>query len=959
MLQAAMAAEDAGDESQKEELTNEVDAAITELKVNLEGTGGASKESVMPNESSESISHLKEQLQASQATIETLNHELNELRTQVSEPDKSADQSANAVQPAEIEELKEKHQLEVSSLHKKIQDLVLSEQETAERSVKELENAKVLAMEANDTKTTQLLEDQRLLHVKAVEALNNDLAIERKTRGESAENVTMLEKQIEEHMASIATAAAKAEEYEKTVEDCRDQIGKRDRELQGQTSVIKSLEDELRALQQTHNAEVEALEKSSTDRVAELRAQISALKSAADQSSEKSAASDARTHEEMARKEKEITNLGQVIERLQDEVQQVHESKSNELDDKILQMRQEHEQITVALKAEHKAAMDGLAESHDSMIDKLGLEARNSRTAHERQIQRLNDEKSEMQATVEKSLNSLITSQEEAEKRSEELELKHNEQLRAANESLQSAETALADSKLLVQQTREEAEQTTATAIKTLEEKVAVLNEQCVQDATALRSARAELEAAQHQVESLKQILETIEKDTESKEQLQTETLGKAIAETEAAERALAEKVTSFEEAERKHAEVIEDLRSGHGVDLERVRHDLTQQHDIAFRELQAKHDELKSAHSKLEAGQQDETRQLQSEHQQALAASSKMMSDLRQEHASELEVVRDQMSTEHLQTLENVKKEFSSTAANAERTHSAALDDLKSTHENDLIKLRRDLEDSHLQSAATTKQSHDGAVKVLEEQLEKQKTELADARHEMQKPSESVTNPELENLKDDLQRSKKALTAAESETWRLAEEVQSLKLKHEEDQKIIQKYESASGRANEAQVNDNIREVQSLKEQLDGALQEAETQRANSDMAKKALQQSADRTNESKARIEELEAQLQRVNEKVDLEPKLGTPSNTRRRNRNKGAKNSPRTSQGKELREEGEGAVAASPTRRAEGETAGSSVHGTVGNSSCLLLKFRMDRKLTTRVFTDGQRAGADSAT
>ena len=946
MLQAAMVAEDAGDEDQKENLTTEVGEAIIHLKANLEVTEEASsaEKSTMIHQSAESMSILEGQLQDSKATIESLNQELEELRArkvdsassaQTDGGDaKSAAESSSLLRIAEVDELKRQHELEISSLHQKLHELELEQQERAEQSIKELEDAKKTALEAGDTKTSQLLEEQKSIHSKTVEVLENDLALERKAIKESADKVSLLQRKIEQHKQDLATATSHADEYKKTIETRQDELATRERELQGQGIIIKSLQDEIVALQQAKIDEAEVLKQSSAKQVAELEVQIATLRSAIDRSSEESALSEEHTQEELVRKEQEISKLGQIIERLQSEVQSVHESKSNELDVRLLQIRQEHDQIIMALKAEHQLSIDGLAKSHNHVVEKLSVEARNNRTAHERQIRELNNQNSDIQKSLEDAMNSLKDAQAETEKQMQELELKHNEACRAADENVLKAEKALAESQQLLEQVREDAERATDKKMKTLEEKIQALEDQSGKDAAALKDARSELEAAQEQVENLKQVIGTIEKESHSKEEHHTNTLKKAIVEAEAATKSLSENSARLASAEANHVKAVEDLRSSHEAELGHVRNELTQKHDTALQELKAKHDELLASHNSFEKTKKDELEQIKAEHERALDDSAKKIADLQQTHLQKIEEVNRQATDEHLGKLKQLEEEFSKKAAETDQAHNAALDNLQSTHETALLDLRGQLQDNYMKSDARAKESRDATVNDLQAQLGRLKDDLEKARLDVKRASEPREDPELENLRTNLQASNDALAAAQSEASRFAMDVEDMKQQLDQGQKTITMLENAAREASKARANSSSREAHELREQLDGALQEAETQRASSDIANKEFRESSERVKQFKARIEELEARLLAVNEKPDVDLKISTPNSARKRKGYKGSKNSPRLSQNNWSSEQENGEVAGSPVQENGGENFGSSIQGSVGVPTHFLL-------------------------
>ncbi|ERF70471.1 hypothetical protein EPUS_04749 [Endocarpon pusillum Z07020] len=940
MLQAAMAAEDAGDDDQKENLTTEVGQAIIHLKANLEVTEEASsaEKSTMIHQSAESMSILESQLQDSKATIESLKQEVEELRArkvdsassaQIGGGDaKSEAESISLLHIAEVDKLKKEYELEISSLHQKLQELKLEQQERAEQSIKELEDAKKTALEAGDTKMSQLLEEQKSIHSKAVQALENDLALERKAIKESADKVSLLQQEIEQHKRDLATATSHADEYRKTIKARQDEIATRERELQGRGDVIKSLQDEIVALQQAKIDEAAGLKQSSAKRVAELEVQIATLRSAIDRSSEESALSEERTQEELVRKEQEISKLGQVIERLQSEVQSVHESKSNELDVQLLKIRQEHDQIIMALKAEHQLSIDGLAKSHNHVVEKLSDEARNNRTAHERQIQELNNQKSDIQKSLEDAMNSLKDSQAETGKQMQELELKHNEACRAANEKVLKAEKDLAESQQLLEQVKEDAERATSEKMKTLEEKTQALEDQSCKDAAAIKDARSELEAAQEQVETLKQAMMTIEKESQGKEEHHTNTLKKAIAEAEAATKSLSENSARLASAEADHVKAVKDLRSSHEAELGHVRNELTQKHDTALQELKAKHDELLASQKNLEKTQKDELEQIKAEHERGLDDSAKKIVDLQQTHLQKIEEVKRQATDEHFETLKQLEEEFSKKAAETEHSHNVALDNLQSTHEMALLVLRVQLQDNYVKSDARAKESHDAIVNDLQAQLDRLKDDLAKAQLEVKKASEPREDPELEKLRSNLQASNDALAAAQSEAARLANDVEDMKQQLDQDQKTITMLENAAREASKTRENTSSREAHKLREQLDGALQEAETQRASSDIANEEFRESTERLKQYKTRIDELEARLQAVNEKPDVELKISTPNSARKRKGYKGSKNSPRLSQGSWGPEQENREVAGSPVQEEGGENFGSSIQGSMAS-------------------------------
>ena len=438
MLQAAMAAEDAGDDIEQTKISEKVEQSMLKLKNDLEkakavenGDGHGPEDSELGAEAAteterglaetaaasakdatDETSVLKLQLEESNGKVEALQKELENIQVKMAEFGKSAEEEAVKVQDAtsairaehaaKVDELSAIHASEIAPLNEKIKDSEVALQERAEHALKDLDQAKQAAQESGDSKVVQALEEQEKLHVEALRDLQNQLSSQKEASDASQARVDELQTQLAKSKEELESATQNAANHAQTLEMHENELSNRDRELKGQGSVIKSLQDEITALQQSKTDDLNEEKERAATQVADLEAKVEALTTELEQSKNMAGQSGEAHKEAISSKDLEIKRLGEVIEKLQSEIQSVQQNSTDQLEIKLVEIRQEHDQIVQALKSEHTDKISALTETHSKTVEKLSSEAMSSREAHEDQLKTLNTENDTIKGELER-----------------------------------------------------------------------------------------------------------------------------------------------------------------------------------------------------------------------------------------------------------------------------------------------------------------------------------------------------------------------------------------------------------------------------------------------------------------------------------------------------------------------------------------------------------------------------
>ena len=800
MLRAAVAAEDAGNPAAIAQMEDDIDAPIAKLKDSLENTGVFEKH----------FQGLQIGQESQDETPAKAGRELSDV------PDPSMSEEAEDLVDlkSQLEESRVEVQTLLADLERMSSKMNASSNEVDEES-KRVEEAAEAIRQEHDAK----VDDLCATHARETAELKRRL-----------DEVMALQKdQAEQALRDIeaAKSAAAAAGDSKTEEVLEQQMKRHDRALQ---------ELETNLIQERNVAE------DSSAKVVSLEAEIATLKS--------------EMSDQLSASDNEIEKLGRAIEKLQDEIQSSHESKANEEDAKLLQIKQEH---------------------HHMMV-KLATEAQNSREAHEEELKSAHAQISTTYSELTKVQATLEASQQHSEEILRKVKADNAAELRERTEDVQRAEQALASAKRIFEEDAAASQRSAAESVRPLEEKIKLFEAQATKEGSALRNALSDLEAARSQIKTLQQVLEDFEKEGLSKDEQNAGILEKAKAEASKAETALVQQTSSLESVQNLHTKVLQDLKSSHAFELESLEGELALQRETAISELQAKYDELGAVRDDLQSAHEKSMIALEEEHQSALSDSTKMIADLQEQHFAEIQETREELERRHSQRLQNVEELHSKEAREGANQRQMALDNLQSTHEKTLLDLRSELERSSIEKLSAIEKRHIAVIAELHRNIEQHKADAAQAREEARDAPPVPDPAELAAAEAELNELRKGKADFMRTSTKSAGRVKKLEAQVAQDQESIVKLTTAAQDANKLMVEtiketDLLRQQHSelaekhrevgiahaeelakvqkalkdlsdrhsqelitLKDQLNGAAQEAETQRSSSDSALKEL---------------------------------------------------------------------------------------------------------------------------
>lgn len=558
-----------------------------------------------------------------------------------------------------------------------------------------------------------------------------------------------------------------------------------------------------------------------------------------------------------------------------------HEHLSNNHASEVEMLKEEHENFIRVREMAHTQKFSDLTAEL--------VEARDAASARARDLETLQQQiSSEHAATLAKLAAEHATKLEEirndtAEKskqRIQALEAAHSEEietfLRRHSESLEEqrqATVTLQDEIAALNNTNNNQVGSLAESLEAAKAAADDYRARIRQLEAQSKSDRGDLQAAKMQSESLRHILRSMEQEGQEKEKEHADAVHKLETDVETAVFKLSEQSSRMMLAHQNH-----------GQALERQRATLEQQHAEILKASDAKH-----------AGALDELTATLEQQRMEIARTSDAA------HIAALEALRQELEQAHKDALHGAKSEHETSMENLQQELHQAHEDYrrqtKSEHEAAMHNLTCELTEQNARKLAAVQSEHEMLLKALQADLEHMKAEAAaaqkarEAEHQtLMTERDSQHNAELNTLRE--QHAKKlqeievahestitqlvemreaSLRAAQSEheasvgevRTALQQEIEAKRLQwhqQHQDQMSIMAQEHARALAKQQAEHESTRqeliecekekqtmlelsrkqadELVQIKEQLDGALLEVETQRNLYDDGQEELRQ-------------------------------------------------------------------------------------------------------------------------
>lgn len=717
MLRAAMAEDGDEDDEAKEEYGKKMDETLADLRLELEearknegkpplepsskGVSSPEVDEVQAPATSlttKRVEELELALATSREQAVKMERELSSMRNKVEDFDKAADTPSEDMEQAmenihrehalKIDELTAHHIGELDALRSKLAGVESQHQEHAKKLVQDLEAAQ-RADADHGRQINRLLEDQDVTHKDALRALETKYAGQRS--GDLAKNsqiaslnseISSLKSQLQEKQAQ---AAKVLDDKTRTVQECAEKYHDLQTELQ----------DTINA--QSHKSE--KVEAAVSQRISSLESDFSASQERVRALESANEIETGQRHELIGRKDSEISSLGQVIESLQDELQQLHQTKEREVDTHKVRLIQEHETALSKLRAEHELALmkaqDETTE-HATVVEQLQVELQGS---HESKARELDESKIKLIQEHESVLSQVRGEYEQ------KLQDSQNEARNRAFATATENDEAIEKSRAELDSMREKHDKTIA-ELDALRNQMRDIDANIESERITTGQAKSALEKslteASNEILSLKKVLETFDSDDHNKDEQHLSAINALKGDLERTSILLQEKNDESSSVLGKHAAELETLQVNHARDLEASRKDVD--------ERTGSLDTIKSEHTAL-------------------------LETTRENHARELEELRESLERDHSEA----KREMEANIAETSKSDAA------------------ELQKQHDEMLATTVQQHQTSLSELQDQVLQLRNGLGQAEHELQDTRESQASTER-SLKDKYEKSVEGL---------------------------------------------------------------------------------------------------------------------------------------------------------------------------------------------------------
>ncbi|MCJ1305409.1 hypothetical protein MMC08_008223 [Hypocenomyce scalaris] len=900
MLRAAMAEDGDEDDEVKEEYEKKVDETLASLRMKLEearrneaeegiaptrmsaikpGVGDAHTDGNVMKETSSrdetgrqsdiDAMQLQTALLESRMKVQIMEGELEVLQAKMREYSTAAAEVSKEVQEAtenirrehalKVDELLTSHTNEIDPLRARLDEADKTHKQYVEQSVKEIEEARAAAAQNGSKAVAKKLEEQQKAHGAALNALEADLATERANGTETA-------LRLEQLLSYISTLESRLEEHrnisEEALQNCQRQstqaTKEKDRAIEVKDQDILTLQRKMQELQDTQSLALEEVKSAAMRSSSALESEISALRAKLVEAEDKSLLASTRHDELVQAKDRDLKGMRQVIENLQNELQQLHESKGRELDSHKINLIQEHESAIGMLKAEHQAVLVSAQNQRHEAAQSIHL-------AHEQELQNLLRDHDITQDELQKTMAELVASKAEFQAKFDSIMAGHTNELRAHHAKHENSKQLLNEAKAAQQEASE--------TIDTLKEKIIAVESEKEESKIATIEMQKDLERASGEVASLRKVLEAFDDESKNKDEQHASTIKKLKEEAAVLAKILDQTNSEGSSAKETHTAALQALRDRHTKEIEELKANSDQKHNAAIQGLQSQHDKVLKALKKTEEEHPAALEKLKGDHSKALEKHIQSLNEVNVGHAKELEELRIRLERQHSQSKQDFEANSADKAFKAENKHLKDLDDLQKEHEKKYSQLRKEMEDAGTQNTSATNKAHETALSELQSQVEQQKEALAQTKCELQAAQDN--NKEVEDHKALLDELKVELEQAASVKKELESTLRHLAKARDDVVPIVQELENLKqalpiAKAEAEQHREAVEaanlKVKGQQDKLAAALAEAEEHKTNHRKALAELSTFQPKTTEANAAASEMtQAQAFEVNQELE----------------------------------------------------------------------------------------------
>lgn len=532
-------------------------------------------------------------------------------------------------------------------------------------------------------------------------------------------------------------------------------------------------------------------------------------------------------HSSLQAKEQEILSLGQVIENLQDQVQDVQQRKEQALDTAKVQMVQEHHNALQKIQIEHGLGLKRSQDEADQRVAELAAD-------HEKEIFRLRKANEEARQDHEVALAELLVSKEEL------------------YQGLQTLET---DKGFLL---------------------------------VGKQELEKALEDASREVLGLKKVLEFFDKDSQDKDEQHSLAVKRMKDELDSTAKMLDEK--SKERASENHNVEMEALRTMHIKEIEALKADSKEKSGSAIKEMQANYDALLETWKSSEKSHQIAMEEIKAQHLKSLTdiqtshateieelkgCLERQLSQIKHEDEAKYAEKTAVVKKQHERDMSDIQQQHEKIYAAVQQDHEKALSELR----DQVIQSRKALADveNELQAIREAQSNtHAKEKSENERELEELRVELETARSNTARDKETI-----DKLAATAEEAKKTVPDC-SESDRLEEEMSELTKQHAAEVSRIQETLRTENekrnmeRKHGAEVRDRLanelRELEGVRKELPSVREEAERYKMAAELARLEMHEVDSRLQQALAASQDHEASHRDLSVEVDkLHAELG----------------------------------------------------------------------------------------
>ena len=277
---------------------------------------------------------------------------------------------------SQISEIRQNHERELSDLQSRLEEAETKHKEDLRLSIYSLEEANQLAISRQAQEAAEKLDCNMQLYASQLHSLEADLVNEKDRTSDAVNSLEKLNSELSTAHALLSAEKQLSNDVNDRIQHYLFVIDEKDKELASKNDTIADLQEDIRSLHAVQKQKLEEVEANAQSQLRNLESGHATFDSKIHKLELTQQSMTVTHNQALDLKNREINDLGRIIEGFQNKMRDLHEMRERDVDQTKLNLILQHEKVVSDLKLGHLDESNRAVEKHQEEIEYLKGEHR-------------------------------------------------------------------------------------------------------------------------------------------------------------------------------------------------------------------------------------------------------------------------------------------------------------------------------------------------------------------------------------------------------------------------------------------------------------------------------------------------------------------------------------------------------------------------------------------------------